>query len=66
MEKVLFCPYFLFSYAGITQIRSGRSLTLPLRLYTDSLYLPTILGYFYKKVKDLLLFFPLTGRFTLN
>ena len=24
------------SYAGITQIRCGRSLTLPLRLYTDS------------------------------
>ena len=23
-------------YAGITQIRCGRSLTLPLRLYTDS------------------------------
>lgn len=35
MEKVKI-RLSIVPYAGITQIRCGRSLTLPLRLYTDS------------------------------
>ena len=35
-------------YAGITQIRCGRSLTLPLRLYTDS---HILYGYMIAQIK---------------
>ena len=35
MEKIK-SRLSIVPYAGITQIRCGRSLTLPLRLYTDS------------------------------
>ena len=36
MEKVQNWAKIIVPYAGITQIRCGRSLTLPLRLYTQT------------------------------